>query len=307
MSQSAIWSIIGIVVLVYVILSTLAAYVLVRIPRLPVRENPSTIGLEYENVSFPSRKDGLTLKGWYMHGKKAFTIILITGMRQNRVDYRINSLNMAKGFVEKGFNVLFFDQRGRGESEGNGIVLMNFEKDIGGAVDFVRNKKGPNEQIGLIGLSAGAAATVIFSSNEEVDAVVADSCFTSITKVFTQKASAMSKLPRPIVKFFGLGIWMMARIMYGYRRTAPADKVANVKCPILFIQGDKDDWVSIDVTERLYKTSNNPLDEIWFVPNAGHTKTFGIDPEGYVERITSFFSKFERIPAESKQPSVVNN
>jgi pimeloyl-ACP methyl ester carboxylesterase len=307
MSQSAIWSIIGIVILVYVILSTLAAYVLVRIPRLPVRENPSSIGLEYEDVSFPSRKDGLILKGWYMPGKKAFTVILITGMRQNRVDYRINSLNMAKGFVDKGFSVLFFDQRGRGESEGHGIVLMNFEKDIGGAVDFVRNKKGTNEQIGLIGLSAGAAATVIFSSNEEVDAVVADSCFTSITKVFTQKASAMSKLPRPVVKLFGLGIWMMASIMYGYRRTDPADKVANVKCPILFIQGDKDDWVSIDVTERLYRISNNPLDEIWFVRNAGHTKTYGIDPEGYIERIASFFSKLERIPADNKQPSVINS
>ncbi len=303
MTQSAVWSIIGIVILVYVILSTLAAYILVRIPRLPIRDNPSSIGLEYEDVSFPSRKDNLILKGWYIPGKKSFTIIVITGMRQNRVDYRINSLNMAKGFVDKGFNVLLFDQRGRGESEGQGFVLTNFERDIGGAVDFVRSKKGPNEQIGLIGLSAGAAATVIFSSNEEVDAVVADSCFTSITKVFSQKGSAMSKLPRPIVKLLGLGIWIMARIMYGYHRTDPADKVANVKCPILFIQGDKDDWVSIDVTERLYKISNNALDEIWFVPNAGHTKTFGMDPEGYVERIASFFSKFEKTPLQNKQPS----
>lgn len=307
MSQTTVWTIIGIVVLVYIILSTLAAFVLVRIPRLPLRDKPSSIGLEYEDVSFPSRKDNLTLKGWFMPGRKAFTIILITGMRQNRVDYRINSLNMAKGFVEKGFNVLFFDQRGRGESEGRGIVLTNFEKDIGGAVDFVRQKKGADEQIGLIGLSAGAAATVIFSSNEEVDAVVADSCFTSTSKVFAQKGSAMSKLPKPIVRLFGLGIWMMARIMYGYRRTDPADKIASVKCPILFIQGDKDDWVSIDVTERLYKISNNPNDEIWFVPNAGHTKTFGIDPEGYIERITAFFSKFERKPAENKQPMAANN
>ncbi|MDD4924431.1 MAG: alpha/beta hydrolase [Dehalococcoidales bacterium] len=307
MNQSAIWSIIGILVLVYVILSTLAAYVLVRIPRLPLRDNPSSIGLEYEDVSFPSRKDKLTLKGWYMPGKKAFTIIVITGMRQNRVDYRINSLNMAKGFVDKGFNVLFFDQRGRGESEGQGIVLTHFERDIGGALDFVRSKKGPDEQIGLIGLSAGAAATVIFSSTENIDAVVADSCFTSITRVFTQKGSAMSKLPRPIVKIFGFGIWMMARIMYGYHRADPADKVANVKCPILFIQGDKDDWVSVDVTERLYKISNNPLDEIWFVPNAGHTKTFGMNPEGYIERITSFFSKFEKTPIENRQPTAVNN
>ena len=307
MSQTTIWAIVGIVVLVYIILSTLAAFVLVRIPRLPLRDKPSSIGLEYEDVSFPSRKDNLTLKGWFMPGRKAFTIILITGMRQNRVDYRINSLNMAKGFVEKGFNVLFFDQRGRGESEGRGIVLTNFEKDIGGAVDFVRQKKGADEQIGLIGLSAGAAATVIFSSNEEVDAVVADSCFTSTSKVFAQKGSAMSKLPKPIVRLFGLGIWMMARIMYGYRRTDPADKIASVKCPILFIQGDKDDWVSIDVTERLYKISNNPNDEIWFVPNAGHTKTFGIDPEGYIERITAFFSKFERKPAENNQPMAANN
>jgi len=307
MDNSAVWSIIGIVVLIYVAISTLAAYVLVRIPRLPIRDNPSSIGLDYEDVSFPSRKDNLALKGWYMQGKKAFTIIVITGMRQNRVDYRINSMNMAKGFLEKGFSVLLFDQRGRGESEGQGILLTNFERDIGGAVDYIRRRKGTNEQIGLVGLSAGAAATVIFSSNEEVDAVVSDSCFTSVSRVFTQKGSAMSKLPKPIVKLFGFGILFMARIMYGFHRTNPADKVANVKCPILFIQGDKDDWVSIDVTERLYKISNNPLDEIWFVPNAGPTKTFRIDPDGYINRITSFFSKLERKPLENKQPSTVNN
>lgn len=95
--------------------------------------------------------------------------------------------------------------------------------------------------------------------------------------------------------------------MYGFHKADPADKIASVKCPILFIQGDKDDWVSLDVTERLYKLSNNPLDEIWFVPNAGHTKTFGIDPDGYIDRITTFFSKFEKKPAQTQQPSAVNS
>jgi uncharacterized protein len=305
MTNSTLWTIIGIVVLIYVALSTLAAYVMVRIPRLPLKDNPSSIGLSYENVSFPSRKDKLTLKGWYIAGKKAFTILVITGMRQNRVDYRIKSLNMAKGFVDNGFNVLLFDQRGRGESEGQGILLTHFDRDIGGAVDYIRSRNGPNEQIGLIGLSAGAAATVIFSSSEDVDAIVADSCFTSITKVFTQKASAMSKLPRPLVRALGTGILLMARIMYGYHRTDPSEKIASVKCPILFIQGDKDDWVSTELAARLYKLSNNPLDEIWFVPNAGHTKTFRIDPEGYISRISAFFSKFEKTVPEVKQATGV--
>jgi pimeloyl-ACP methyl ester carboxylesterase len=307
MEKFTVWAIIGIVVLIYLIMSTLAAYMLVRIPRLPLKDNPASAGLPYEDVSFPTRKDNLTLKGWYMRGTKAFTIIVITGMRQNRVDNRINSLNMARGFVEKGFNVLLFDQRGRGESEGQGILLTHFDRDIGGAIDYIRRRNGPGEQIGLVGLSAGAAATVIFSSNEDVDAVVADSCFTSISKVFTQKGSAMSKLPKPIVKLFGLGIMLMARIMYGYHKTDPADNIASVKCPILFIQGDKDDWVSLDVTERLYKLSDNPLDEIWFVPNAGHTRTFGIDPDGYIDRITTFFNKFEKKPVENQQPSAVNS
>ena len=73
MTNSTLWTIIGIVVLIYVALSTLAAYVMVRIPRLPLKDNPSSVGLSYENVSFPSRKDKLTLKGWYIAGKKAFS------------------------------------------------------------------------------------------------------------------------------------------------------------------------------------------------------------------------------------------
>ena len=300
MTESVILTIIGILLLVYISLSTLAAYVVIRIPRLPLRDNPSSIGLAYEDVSFPSRKDKLTLKGWYITGKKAFTVLVITGMRQNRVDYRINSLNMAKGLAESGFNVLLFDQRGRGESEGQGRVLTHFDRDIGGAIDYIKNRNGADEQIGLIGLSAGAAASVIFGSYEDVTAIVADSCFTSITKVFTQKTSAMSRLPKPLIRAFGSGILLMARILYGYHRTDPADKIASVKCPIFFIQGDKDDWVSTEIAEKLYKLSNNPLDEIWFVPNAGHTKTFYINPEGYISRITTFFGKFE-FPVPKKE------
>jgi pimeloyl-ACP methyl ester carboxylesterase len=97
-----------------------------------------------------------------------------------------------------------------------------------------------------------------------------------------------------------MGILLWARVLYGYHKTDPADTVAKVKCPILFIQGDKDDWVSLDITERLHKLSNNPLDEVWLVPNAGHTKTFYIDPVGYIEHITSFFLKFENPVAKNE-------
>ncbi len=282
------------ILVVYLAISAYIAHSLMKVPRLPLGDNPASVGLSYEDVAFPSRIDKLTLRGWYIAGEREFTIIIVTGMRQNRVDYSIGILEMTRDLVAKGYSVLLFDQRGRGESQGNGVLLTKVERDIGGAVDYIKGRGCPAEKTGFIGFSAGAASAIVFTSGEDVAALVSDSCFANVADTFIGKGASESGLPRLIIKIFGLGTLFMSRIMYGYRKVNPIDRVANVACPILFIQGEKDDLVPVDDAYKLLEASGKPLDEIWIVPDAEHTETYCIDPVGYIDRVASFLAKIEQ-------------
>jgi len=85
----------------YLAVSAYIARSIMKVPRLPLGDTPASVGLAYEDVSFPSRIDRLTLKGWYIAGKKAFTVIIVTGMHQSRVDYSISVLNMTGDLAER--------------------------------------------------------------------------------------------------------------------------------------------------------------------------------------------------------------
>lgn len=286
--------------IIYLGISWYIAHSIMKVPRLPLGDTPASVGLAYEDVSFPSRIDKLTLKGWYIAGKKYFTIIIVTGMRQNRVDYSIGVLDMTRNLVARYYNVLLFDLRGRGESEGHGVLLTKFKRDIGGAVDYIKKRGCPPEKIGLIGFSAGAASSIIFTSSENVAALVSDSCFADVADVFIGKGVSESGMPRWLIRLFGMGTLFMSTVMYGYRKVNPIDRVSAVACPILFIQGDEDDLVPTNDAHRLKEASGNPADEVWIVPDAGHSLSYVTDSAGYIEQVASLFARAEQAAARKQ-------
>lgn len=83
----------------------------------------------------------------------------------------------------------------------------------------------------------------------------------------------------------------MAKLMYGYELRNPADMVKDVRCPIFFIQGDKDDLVLIEDTHKLLEASGNRSDEIWILSNVGHTQAYKTNPIAYIDRVTTFFDR----------------
>jgi len=103
--------------------------------------------LEHEDVSFVT-KDNLTLKGWYVPGdvdnKKA--ILLVHGYGGNRVVV----LKYVPFLHEAGYNVLLFDLRAHGISDGYHCSMGYYEKeDIHTAVKYLREVKDM-EKIGVL-------------------------------------------------------------------------------------------------------------------------------------------------------------
>jgi pimeloyl-ACP methyl ester carboxylesterase len=251
--------------------------------------NPGLVGLAYEDVSFKSVDDGLTLRGWFLPSPGGDrVIILVHGINCNKLALGAATLDLASSLVGHGYDVLMFDLRGHGESDGNMVSGGYYEKrDLKGAVEYVRHRG--LRQVGVLGFSLGAA-TSLFAAAEDNDirAVVSDSSYADLFDVIGPKFSQRTRMPRVLLH----PILFVIKIMFGvnFEAVNPVDSVAVISPrPILFIQGTEDDAVSVADASRLLRTSHNPRNQLWIVPGAGHTKSYATSPDEYTNKICAFF------------------
>jgi fermentation-respiration switch protein FrsA (DUF1100 family) len=265
-------------------------YSMTRVKRVPVEGNPGIMGLAYENVTFPSLDAKLTLHGWFLSNSGSQqVIIMVHGNGQNRVDPSIGTLDIAFGLVEHGYNVLMFDLRGYGESDGSTVSGGYYEKrDLEGAVDYMQGRGF--EHIGVLGFSLGAVTALLAGAEDtDIDAIVSDSSFADLQDIMGPEFSKRTHAP----KVFLNPILFVIKIMYGVDFTAirPIESVANIAPrPILFIHGEADKTIPVSHAYRLFKASGNPQNELWVVEGAGHTQSYKMHPEEYIKRVTEFFN-----------------
>jgi fermentation-respiration switch protein FrsA (DUF1100 family) len=275
-------------VILYVGLSITGAFLAMRIPRLPLNGSPSSVGLAYTNVSFPARGTNIILDGWYLQGQCDKTILIVHGGFQTRVDNVVDTLDLTKSLVQDGYNVLLFDLRGRGESQGKGLSILTNESDIGGAVDFLKTR-GEAKHIGIIGFCSGAATTAIFAGQENIGAVVLDGCFTTGQDMVTTQATSRG-IPKFLVDSFFPGLSFMVKIFYGSVPVDPIKIIPDITCPILFIHEENDNLISSKQTDELFQAAKNPADEIWEISGALHSAGYTTNPTQYISKVNTFFS-----------------
>jgi dipeptidyl aminopeptidase/acylaminoacyl peptidase len=284
-------SLIAIVVVAFVGISAYLGYSMTKVERLTIEETPANRGLAYEDIKFPSREDKLTLRGWYLLYLDSEPIIIMGhGAGGHRADPSINMLGIASELVEHGYNVLMFDFRGHGESEGERLSAGYHEKkDMLGAIDFVRGRGF--EHIGVLGFSMGATTALMAAAEDiNIDGVVADSSFADLTGIMEREFKERSGFPG----FFLTPVLFMVKIMYGVDFTAvkPVETVAEIAPrPILFIHGEEDTLIPLEHVYRLKEASENPQNELWIAPNAAHVRAYVENQAEYINKITAFFDE----------------
>jgi pimeloyl-ACP methyl ester carboxylesterase len=279
----------GVILVIYIGLSIFGAIQAMEIPRLPLDDSPDSLGLEYEDVAFTSREDNVLLKGWFLPAGGEHAIIIVHGGFQNRLDDTVNTMWLAHDLVEKEYDVLLFDLRGRGESEGKGLTLSNIDRDIGGAVDYIKGRGYSAESIYIIGFCSGAASSCIFASQNDIGALVLDGCFATVTGMVKTQAGIMG-IPTFLVDFFTPGVLVMTKLIYGYDLVNAIDVIADVDCPIFFIHEANDELISFEEMQRLYQLAPNPANQFWEVSDAAHSQSYKTHPADYIEMVDGFFS-----------------
>lgn len=98
---------------------------------------PWELGISYEEVAFRT-KDGLLLRGWWLPAPRPKrTVIALHGHR----GARHHCVGIGAALWRRGANVLLFDHRGRGSSEGELMSLGYYETlDALAAIGYTHSK-----------------------------------------------------------------------------------------------------------------------------------------------------------------------
>ena len=295
MKRKLVWRGAVAAVVLFAVLYGLVSYMIAsgvtKADREPQEDHPSVYGLSFEDVEFASRGGDVRLEGWYIHGDaKRPTLIFVHGMGSNRSGD--NAVRLAARLAELGYDILLFDLRGHGTSDGEQVSGGYRERwDLLGAVDFVVMREVPVEEIGILGFSMGAGTAILALAEERgIRALVADSPYARATERIAQEAARKSPFPEWIMPVFIPTAVLMADVLYNIDIGAlvPEEAVARLPYPILVIHGLEDTRIPPDRGERVHSAAF-PGSDLWLVPGVDHVDAFPTYPEEYVKRVTGYF------------------
>lgn len=293
-----IWGVSVLLILALLVCIGISAYVgwnLTHPEREPITSSPADYGLAYEDVTFPSRDGEVNLKGWFLPAEieAKMTLIMAHGYEHNRQNSGLPALEFAKPLVAAGYQLLLFDFRNSGESEGDMTSVGQFEKqDLLGAIDWV--KQHYNQPIGLIGYSMGASTALITAAEApEVVGVVADSPFNNLRNYLEDNLSIWSDLPN--FPFTPLIMTIIPPLTgMDPDEVDPLSSVDQIyPRPVLFIHGDGDDAIPYQHSEAMYQKHPDVF-TLWIPKGAGHIEGYNMYPEEYTEKVIQFFDKLSK-------------
>lgn len=149
----------------------------------------------------------------------------------------------------------------------------------------------------------GAATTMIASAEESLPAcvrcAVEDCGYTSTRDIFADSWEKQCRLP--LFPLFHLSdLW--CRILYGwsFTKASPLDAVHRCRLPMLFIHGDKDSVVPVEMVHRLYEAKIGDK-ELWILSGVDHGAAYLHDPQIYAQRVRTFVEHWFECPAILEQ------
>ena len=199
----------------------------------------------------------------------------------------------AKHLYNMGYNVLVPDLRSHGTSEGNYIGMGWHDRlDIIDWINYIV-KNNPKSEIALHGTSMGSA-TVLMVSGEKlpsnVKAIVADCGYTSVYDEFSYQLKQLFNLPAfPIMNFSDV----VTHIRAGYclNDASSINQVKKSTTPILYIHGDKDDFVPYYMMDELYNATNSEKEKLT-IEGGEHANSDLVNPKLYWSTVNSFLEKY---------------
>jgi pimeloyl-ACP methyl ester carboxylesterase len=258
---------------------------------------------EPQEIRFASRDPQIPdaeLAAWWISQEQADApaVVVVHGVQSCR---REGSVLLAAGMLYKaGFSVFVMDLRDHGDSEGDDMRFAAGSEeylDVLGGWDWVRSQGVPAEKVGLLGMSMGSLSSVIAGAQDkQVPAVWADSAATRMDEAIGNFLAVQIGDTSGLSKVLVPGGLLWARILAGDDLTkfSLIDQVdAYAGRNIAFVHGAADETLPSAWATELHDravAAGATTPDAWIVPEAGHNQGDYVDPDGYEQRLVSFFT-----------------
>jgi hypothetical protein len=215
--------------------------------------------------------DGVRLHGWYFRAgvqPGEGTVIFFHGNGGNLsyCDW------VGEQLARRGFDVLLFDYRGYGRSEGEPVGERELYADADAAYDFVVRERGADpRRIALYGQSLGTAAAVDLAARKACGALVVESGLAS--------AADMAGVVMPFLPGFVRGLTK--------NKFDSKSKLARVGCPVFVAHGDRDEIIPASQGQALFDAATGPK-QLKVVKGAGHNDLSIVGGRQYIDTLAEF-------------------
>lgn len=227
--------------------------------------HPDQFKTKFDNLTFNSI-DGTKLSAWKLHSKTKNPknlLIWFHGNAQNLTAHFVNAVWMA----DHGYDILIFDYRGYGLSEGeptpkgvaeDGLAFLNYA--------YADYKKGGYDKFIVYTQSLGGAIALRsledFTHRDEISLLVLDSTFLSPRDVARDKTNRVLKY------------------LISNNFTANPE-LKHLTMPVLSIHSTEDFVIAYSLGQDLYNSIPNPKKEFWTFQTRGHGDVFFVENQKY--------------------------
>lgn len=233
-----------------------------------------------------------TLSAWMLPGQPGRgAVLLLHGVRADRREM----LGRARFLHQQGYAVLLPDLPAHGESSGEAISYgLREAEGVCAAMAWLRQEL-PNEKIGVIGVSLGAASFVLAQAQPAPDAVVLESMFPTITEAVRDRLRLYLGAPGPALA--PLLLWQLPlRLSISPSQLQPIDRMGALNAPLLVAAGTADQHTPVAETQRIFDAAAAPK-QLWLVPGAAHVDLHAHAPRDYETLVGSFLARHLRADA----------
>ena len=235
--------------------------------------DPSALGIPWEEVWLLT-SDQVRLHAWFFSAEKNSLrkdkAVLFCHGNGGNLSHRMISYKI---LANLGLNVLAFDYRGYGASQGKPSELGTF-LDGSAAFAWLQARGFEPGHILVMGESLGGGVAAEMALKHSPGGLILQSCFTSVADLGSEI-------------FPWLPVRTLGRIGYPVR-----SKLGGLRCPVLILHSKEDSLISHDHAEANFAAAHEPKR---LVELAGdHNDTPANDPDGFQGAIDEFLKRTMR-------------
>lgn len=220
------------------------------------------------------------------------TIILVHWHESNH----ISMYPIAEMFLERGWNVVLYDQRAHGKNTANTVTFGYLESlDLQEVIELAY-EKSKGSMIGALGQSMGAATIAYYSGTEHaskyLDFAVIESSFNGMyEEVYWEISKA--KVPLPSKALTNLGN-TFCKFIYGYRYSdvSIVEQIGMNSIPTLVMHSKKDNKCPYYMGEELYAGIPHSNKKFVTFENSKHLFSFWDEKKHYIDEVFLFIDEF---------------